>query len=315
MQLIFFLPFAVKDIFRALTMDSSNSAMITLSISVRYQLAIVSLFLPITLSFIPHKEVRFIYPILPMIHILAASSFKGFYVPIISNTGRAKKHEIQLRSLTLSLLFAAHICIALFTTQYHQPAPLSVLTYLRNEYATRSKNSTQTSLRFHMTDVSNLMTVGFLMPCHSTPWRSHLVFPGIKAWALGCEPPVQLNASARATYVDEADRFYANPSEFLMSTLGQPPLRNSSQLRPFSRKRNDLGSNQVWAWDGQPGKKLWPEYLIFFETLQPSLTPILLGTNYSECWRGWNSYFHDDSRRKGDMVVWCSGIDAAQEQR
>ena len=316
LQLIFFLPFAVTGIYTALTTGRSiavDSAATSSLTSIRFQLASVSLFLPIALSFISHKEVRFIYPILPVIHILAASSFKEFYLPIASSTlGSNKKHEVRYRSLTLCLLAVGHVCIALFATQYHQPAPLSALAYLRKEYVSRSKNVLQSPRNFHMTGASNWMTVGFLMPCHSTPWRSHLVFPGIKAWALGCEPPVELDASARAVYVDEADQFYANPIEFLISTLGQPPPRNSSlQYQSWVQEHDSLKSNQRWAWDGQPGGKLWPEYLVFFEALMPSLTPILLDSNYSECWRGWNSYFHDDSRRKGDIITWCSGTNSA----
>ena len=310
LQLFFFLPFAVKDIYGALTMvhsRTSNDPTIALLNSTRYQLAVVCLFLPITLSYVSHKEVRFIYPILPAIHVLAASSFTRFYLPLASGFGSVKKNKIYLKSLSLILFFAGHVCIALFATQYHQPAPLSVLTYLRNEYASNPKNLVQRPMYLHMPGVNRWMTVGFLMPCHSTPWRSHLVFPGIKAWALGCEPPVHLDASARAAYVDEADQFYANPNEFLISTLGQPPPRNSSSdFRPLLQGRDHSGSSQGWAWDGQLGTKLWPEYLVFFEALEPILIPILLDTNYSECWSGWNSYFHDDSRRKGNIVVWCS---------
>lgn len=46
----------------------------------------------------------------------------------------------------------------------------------------------------------DVVSVGFLMPCHSTPWQSRLHRPdletiegsgeGGKAWFIGCEPPV-----------------------------------------------------------------------------------------------------------------------------
>jgi len=26
---------------------------------------------------------------------------------------------------------------------------------------------------------------------------------------------------------------------------------------------------------------------------------------YEECWRGFNSVWHDDPRRRGDVLVWC----------
>ena len=59
------------------------------------------------------------------------------------------------------------------------------------------------------------------------------------------------------------------------------------------------------AWDGRPGKKTWPDYLAFFEEKEELLAEVLKGSAYRECWRGWNSWGHDDWRRRGDMIVWC----------
>jgi GPI mannosyltransferase 3 len=44
----------------------------------------------------------------------------------------------------------------------------------------------------------NLQSVGFLMPCHSTPMQSHLHRPHFekgRLWAIGCEPPLKLGFS------------------------------------------------------------------------------------------------------------------------
>ena len=59
------------------------------------------------------------------------------------------------------------------------------------------------------------------------------------------------------------------------------------------------------AWDGREGRKTWPEYLVFFEQMEPIMREVLKGSAYRDCWRGWNSWGHDDWRRKGDMVVFC----------
>ena len=164
------------------------------------------------------------------------------------------------------------------------------------------------------------MTVGFLMPCHSTPWRSHLVFPGIKAWGLGCEPPVNLNASARAAYIDEADRFYEDPVTFLDAELGKAPQAARRSLFGLGRGQDALLSGafavsrsgsgnvtkEVEPWDGGQGRKMWTEYIAFFAQLEPTMKEVLRGSVYRECWRGWNSWAHDDWRRKGDVVVWCA---------
>ena len=59
------------------------------------------------------------------------------------------------------------------------------------------------------------------------------------------------------------------------------------------------------AWDGGEGAKAWPDYLLFFGALEDVLGGVLRGSAYRECWRGWNSWGHDDRRRRGDVVVWC----------
>jgi phosphatidylinositol glycan class B len=52
-------------------------------------------------------------------------------------------------------------------------------------------------------------------------------------------------------------------------------------------------------------RRPWPMVLAFFEQLEPELKDYLEPTRYQECWRGFNSHFHDDWRRQGDVVLWC----------
>ena len=124
--------------------------------------------------------------------------------------------------------------------------------------------------------------MGFLMPCHSTPWRSKLVHPGLKAWALGCEPPLHLAArsKAREEYRDEADRFYDDPGRFLKDEV-------STRERP------------------------WPRYIVGFEGIEGVLREYyegeMKGHVVMERWRGFSSQWHDDDRRRGDIVVWGFG--------
>ena len=184
------------------------------------------------------------------------------------------------------------------------------MTYLRSEYTARYLSQPPSTSA--LTPAPSIMTVGFLMPCHSTPWRSHLVFPGIKAWALGCEPPIGLNATARKTYLDEADRFYADPISFLSYELGKPPQAKRNGIFGFGRQASTIDasdrlnqSDEIEPWDGQLGRKLWPGYIAFFGQLEPTMKKVLKGSQYKECWRGWSSWGHDDWRRKGDIIVWC----------
>jgi phosphatidylinositol glycan class B len=148
------------------------------------------------------------------------------------------------------------------------------------------------------------MSVGFLMPCHSTPWRSHLVFPSIEAWALSCEPPLGLNETQKKVYLDEADQFYENPTNFLQTHMAgglwhiprRPSYQSLSPPQPI--QAHPQSSRKEYMHE-------WPDYLVFFAQLEPTMRTTLRSSSYSECWRTWNTAWHDDSRRKGDIVVWC----------
>jgi phosphatidylinositol glycan class B len=179
------------------------------------------------------------------------------------------------RKPILAFFVAVNILIASYTTQVHQRGVLDVLTFLRTDYESAALSSIP-SQHSHST---NEAFVGFLMPCHSTPWRSKLVHPGLNAWALGCEPPIHLapRTSERDLYRDEADRFYDEPLKFLKTEM-------NTEERP------------------------WPRYIAGFAGIEPILQEYcqkeLKGSEMRVKWRGKNSDWHDDSRRVGDVIVW-----------
>jgi GPI mannosyltransferase 3 len=328
-----FLPFALIGLYEALNtvddIEEDAPEEERLSPAIRYQLAGISLLVPFALSFISHKEVRFIYPILPLLHILSATSAAACFrpaltsnqpIPLSAPSSPTSSQSFQrprrtwstlklYRPTILPILLLLNLLIALFTTQNHQRGVLSVMSYLRHEHETYYL--TQPPAQAHLAQADTTMTVGFLMPCHSTPWRSHLIYPSIKAWALGCEPPVHIPPGpARRAYLDEADRFYADPVGFLERELG-PPRSNKSRTSFFSSHKPVEGLSlqnvdiSIGSWDGKKGRKLWPHYLVFFEGATEAIAKVVHGTDYSQCWRGWNSWVHDDWRRRGDVVVWC----------
>ncbi|EFR00025.1 GPI mannosyltransferase 3 [Nannizzia gypsea CBS 118893] len=237
--LITALPFAFIGMFQSLFMTSDQSCSTSLATTVRRQLSVACIAMPAILSLVPHKEVRFIYPILPCLHILAAAPVSNFFTPSISSASGSYTPR------RLLLIF-----------------PSAIRAFPR-------------------------LTVGFLMPCHSTPWRSHLVSPHIRAWALGCEPPVNLSPEEKATYVDEADQFYNNPTEFLSQNMASTGIL-SKHFASASTPKND-----------------WPDYLVFFSHLEPTIKQFLRSSSYAECYRTFNTAWHDDARRKGDVIVWC----------
>ncbi|KAL4993072.1 Alg9-like mannosyltransferase family-domain-containing protein [Aspergillus recurvatus] len=269
--------------------------------SILVQLASISLAMPATLSVISHKEVRFIYPLLPALHILSASPLVEFFLPALATTDR----QYIPRRLTLIFLLLVNVVIATYTTLFHASGVVSVLSYLRDQHQIHGTANTPSVPKESPASYGGI-TAGFLMPCHSTPWRSHLVEPTIHAWALSCEPPVGLTAEEKAVYRDEADQFYDNPNRFLQDNmvggLRHIPRRPSYATPPNSQRP----PTQLFP----PHE--WPDYLIFFAQLEQTLKSSLRSSSYGECWRTYNSAWHDDSRRRGDVVVWC--LDPTEQQ-
>lgn len=284
------LPFTLIGLYRAL--GRAPSTLTPLQLTMQTQLASICVIMPAVLSLISHKEVRFIYPLLPSLHILTAPPLVSYFLPAISRSSRVHTP----RRLTLLFLLFANIVIALYTTLYHASGTLNVLSYLRDQREIHSPNPSKNT-------GAPGITAGFLMPCHSTPWRSHLTYPNVHAWALSCEPPVGLNAPEKAAYVDEADQFYENPTQFLRQNM-------EGGLRHFPRKPTYTSSLARHIHD--PTIHNWPDYLIFFAQLEPTLQSLLRPSSYSECWRTYNTAWHDDWRRRGDIVVWC--LDPAEQQ-
>lgn len=149
------------------------------------------------------------HPLLPIFHIFAAKSLVDLSYDqkavSASNTppkrktrtrtkGRAKPPAnthapSKLARRLSSFLAAIHIPIctthlallllsvpaSVYVVLFHCSAPVSVVTYLRDLPPHELAGG-----------------VGFLMPCHSTPWQAYLHRSRMEGrmWALGCEPPL-----------------------------------------------------------------------------------------------------------------------------
>lgn len=318
-------------------------------------LAFAAVLYTAALSLISHKEVRFLHPLLPIFSILAAPAISSYFHPFPSPSSTSRKLQmgtLLLLNTTIAIyvtrihargvIDVLHYLRDQFTAM-NTPALVlgnatvpSFFTSIQSFFSSDDNNlykSPITSQAFGLAHLASPaaftlametpvkpLTAAFLMPCHSTPWRSHLVFPDIKAWALTCEPPVHItDRSERDKYMDEADIFYADPVRWLNNEMSTIPVNAST-----------ASGKDVLAWgegtDGTKtedargigrdahGKRLWPLYVVFFEQLIPVMEQVLggvKGSRYKECWRGFNSHWHDDSRRKGDVIVWCvdGGVD------
>ncbi|KAG9634492.1 glycosyltransferase family 22 protein, partial [Aureobasidium melanogenum] len=223
------------------------------------------------MSLIGHKEVRFIYPLLPGLLVLTAGPFSQFFSPLLSP-------RLAVKKILLLVFVAINVTLALYISQVHQRGVIDVVHHLRHKYEL---------------ETSSNITVMFMMPCHSTPWRSHLVYPSIVARALTCEPPLDIPIEARSSYLDEADQFYEDPVVWMREHM--------EDLKSLEMRQSTA------AIDIHQDKAQWPEYLVFFEQLEPTMTERLAKTEYRQCWRGFNTHWHDDWRRQGDVVVWRLG--------
>ncbi|KAH9836920.1 glycosyltransferase family 22 protein [Teratosphaeria destructans] len=271
------LPFALLGLMSALRPDSVNRKPVPYyEQQISFVLAVAVCVMVTAMTSIAHKEMRFIYPLLPILHALAAKQITGFIEHFAFGTR-------QVRIAVIGVLIAINIFIAYYVSVVHQRGVIDVIRYLRHEQETRLATLLPGA------DNRNI-TVGFLMPCHSTPWRSHLVHPEIQAWALTCEPPLNTTFEQRGTYLDEADVFYQDPEAWLKWTKGGMD--------------GGLGKHES-ALLSTIEKRQLTEYLVFFEQLEPTVGKVLGGTGYHECWRAFNTHWHDDWRRQGDIVVWC----------
>lgn len=215
--LIGFLPFTLVDL--AKPKASISSGLIT--------------FIVLVYSLLRHKEFRFLYPILPVLHLRTLNSF-------LNPPAMIQKYATKTILISLCIL---NITVATFFNTVHQRGVIDVMKYLRNN--------------------KEVSSVGFLMPCHSTPWQSHLHLPSLREesnlWFLTCEPPLNMTAVERETYLDVADQFYLNPINYLNTHF--PPVSGTPE--------------EAFTY-------AWPSHLVFFEALEPTMTNYLQNSEYKE---------------------------------
>ncbi|NXM33164.1 PIGB mannosyltransferase, partial [Oxyruncus cristatus] len=156
----------------------------------RYRIFLVAVIWTVVVySTLSHKEFRFIYPVLP---------FCMFFC------GYSLKHLKAWKKSAASFLLLSNLLPALYTGLVHQRGTLDVMSHIQQ--------------LCHNSDQSQAF-VFIMMPCHSTPFYSHVHCP-LKMRFLQCPPDLTGNEN----YIDEADVFYSNPlgwlnKEFYNDTL------------------------------------------------------------------------------------------------
>jgi phosphatidylinositol glycan class B len=146
----------------------------------------------LTHSLSPHKEFRFLLPILPLANIYAGLGLQWVSARFFSRPAWA-----------CAIFFLLHGPLALYLSTVHQRGPLAIMDVLRRELISTQGNGTA------------VVSVHFIMPCHSTPLHSHLHVPlmlegRLSLRTLDCSPDARLSKEG-----SESDEFVSDPVAFM----------------------------------------------------------------------------------------------------
>ena len=228
-----------------------------------FQVKLTILLNLVVYSWLPHKEFRFIFALQPLFILL--SSFG-----LLKLNAEYGKRLACLKSLLWFIPFAS-VFFALLLDTFHESGSIEVMKFLHEE--------------------PEIDSLGFIMPCHSTPGQSYLHRNDISdLWSVTCNPPLHLLDDPEAyskleTYMDESDHLYDDISTFIYRHF--PPLFRKNLRTP-----------------GKTYSHEWPTYLVVFEHMDNAfLKDFLKDSSYVEYKRFFNSLAHWDSRRSGDLSL------------
>ncbi|ORX74035.1 hypothetical protein DL89DRAFT_264024 [Linderina pennispora] len=229
--------------------------------------ALVAIMASFAFSLVGHMEYRFLYPLLPIGFMYAAVSLQTLS-GIAPSPKTSRLPRLTVNQLVVFLV-ATNLPAMLYLNLVHQRGVVDVMAYLRN---------------------ADAASIGFIMPCHSTPFYSHL-HKNTPMWFLSCEPP--LKRAHLGSHYCEADDFEQDPAQFLQRVLVDPEDLKTESLH--------LGNLHPAPGSARPK----PSHLVFYDVMLPRIHTYLTESGYSECARFFNTHFSGDSRRAGDVLVYC----------
>ena len=151
----------------------------------------------IGLSLISHKEFRFLLQVLPLCLYL-----------IVQYLSKWSRNQSKLLIwFVAAVIFVANALPAGYLGFVHQQGTIKVMEKI-SDVAQNYKHKEGLAPK-----------IFFLMPCHSTPYYSH-VHANITMRFLTCEP----NFKNEPNYLDEADTFYEAPMKWIRSNLPVHPV-------------------------------------------------------------------------------------------
>ncbi|ODV97291.1 hypothetical protein PACTADRAFT_40242 [Pachysolen tannophilus NRRL Y-2460] len=238
-----------------------------------FNILILCIFDIFVFSLIKHKEFRFIYPLNPFFLIFVSLGFLRMI--------KMLKSAI-FRYLFIYIIIAVNFSLGFYLTRYHESGVIGITSVLKQQLQ-------------QMKLTNEPCSIGFLMPCHSTPYYSYLNVGNtsdIDIWSLTCEPPLDIEKSSDlATYKDESDWFYHNPMLFLKRNFPNEVVYDNDN-------DNDNDKMAIYKHD-------WPNFLVIFEDLEKEIIDYLQKNGYEEINRLFNTRAHWDSRRRGDVILYA----------
>ena len=144
-------------------------------------------------SFSPHKEFRFLLPILPLVCVLAGRNLQT----ICQKIPKMKWYLV----LSLIIFNYPHLY---FLSKIHQHGPIGINREILKIVSLMDSNE-------------HNLTIHYLMGCHSTPLYSHLHTDNVKfqAWTLDCSPTCR---DPNNNLVCESEQFTLDPLSFIQQT-------------------------------------------------------------------------------------------------
>ncbi|KAJ2548845.1 glycosylphosphatidylinositol anchor biosynthesis [Coemansia sp. RSA 1933] len=229
--------------------------------------AILAAAVLVLFSMVGHMEYRFVYPLLPIGFMYAGVSLDELAgslqtVPVASDGKNKARRSKRLSTRTVLIyLFVTNIPAILYMDLVHQRGVIDVFRHLRRNTSANG---------------GSVDSLGFLMPCHSTPFYSHM-HRDIPMWFLSCEPP--LERSALGSHYWEANDFEQSPADFVRDIFSKHP-----QITERTRRER-------------------PSHLVLYGCMAERVGRDLNDLGYAETARFFNTHFSPDSRRRGDIVV------------
>ncbi|CAL8243244.1 unnamed protein product [Lota lota] len=237
--------------------------------SKRYRILLVTLVWTVTVySFLSHKEFRFIYPVLPFCmifcgkfpRVIVSSCLCSWHQNTPINEvcfnwleGLSLAHLKSWRRAAAGGLLVANLLPALYTGLVHQRGTLDVMSHLQ-ELCEVPSNASSTNPE-----------VLFLMPCHSTPFYSHVHCP-LRMRFLECPPDL-----GEPGYSEEAKEFYDDPLHWLSGAF--------------------------------PDESSLPTHLVLFDVLEKDISEFLERNEFTRSAEMFHSHF-PEGRVGGNIFVY-----------